>query len=158
MTYEMKSGPDFFEWIKKMQNNNLKTEDNPFQIYQDICRNLNDLRESGFIDSDYYNIFEENLIDNFSKELSVFKTGLENWKSNLSNDILSDIESESNAGDFEFSQEIDKIWHLFIFWGSMYTGEDHPKHPNFITHFNDIQVHQIALELLVKSVPIPSDL
>ncbi len=141
-----------------MKNTGSKTVDNPELTYQNICKNLRDLLNSGFIDYNLYDFFEERLKDNFSTKLSVFKSGLEEWHSSLSSEMVSELESESYVEDYDFSEEIEKIWFIFLYWGAMYTGEHHPKHPLFITKFKDFDTQQIALEILVESIPIPSDL
>jgi len=152
--YVMKTGLEFFEWIKNLKNANSKTEDNPSPIYQNICKNLEDLCEIGFIDENYYYCFEEKLKDKFSKELSVFRSGLEEWYSSLSSDMISDLESETYVEDYEFTEELHKIWHIFLYWGAMYTGEHHPKHPLFITLFKYKDVQQVALKILVESITV----
>lgn len=148
----------FTSWI-----NNLTEEavsENPEQYYQKICEAIWNLRDLNELDSDWTDIFESIINEEFYKNLESLKNGLDQWQSSLSSDDLVNLSSESGIDDLTFEEtdysgtklppiDLQKTWHNFLCWGKMWTGEHAPKHGKFVNIFNDKGTQIMIVNILL---------
>jgi hypothetical protein len=148
----------FANWVINLNEDEICKS--PDQYYQMICDTISNLMDKEEIDGDWTDNFESVIVDEFYKNLEFLQNGLEQWKSNFDIVEYANLSSESELDNNIFEEtnyrgekqppiELQKIWHVFRYWGIMITGEHHPRKGNFISVFNDYETKLVIVKMLL---------
>jgi len=153
----MNTFDSFTNWVINLNEDEICKS--PDQYYQKVCDTISILRDVNEIDGDWTDYFESVIVDEFYKNLEFLQNGLEQWKSNFDIVEYADLSSESELDSNIFEEtnykgekqppiELQKIWHVFKYWGIMITGEHHPTKGKFISVFDDYETKLIVVKIL----------